>query len=188
MARVPKGPSRQRLPGGTRPSLSIIKLETPCNVSRIVKTEPKGCGRIAGRGGGAHGTAYDDDATEFSGIDILPGSGAVGGARLPAAREGAEVARGGRVNPQPPADKGFASVRKVGDGVYATISDISKGLETLSNGGVIVGSEAAMLIEGFRSTAGASFQHAALRQVSAVPVHAALDTHYHFDHTLGNAY
>jgi glyoxylase-like metal-dependent hydrolase (beta-lactamase superfamily II) len=80
------------------------------------------------------------------------------------------------VSPQPLADKGFASVRKVGNGVYATISDLSKGLETLSNGGFIVGNEAALLIEGFRSPAGASFQF------------AALDTHCHFDHTLGNAF
>jgi glyoxylase-like metal-dependent hydrolase (beta-lactamase superfamily II) len=99
-----------------------------------------------------------------------------------------EAASAGRVGPQPIADKGFASVRKVGDGVYATISDLSKGLETLSNGGFIVGTEAALLIEGFRSPAGASFQFAALRQVSQVPVRAALDTHYHFDHTLGNAF
>jgi len=100
----------------------------------------------------------------------------------------AEVASAGRVSPQPIADKGFASVRKIGDGVYATISDLSKGLETLSNGGFIVGTEAALLIEGFRSPAGASFQFDALRQVSKVPVRAALDTHYHFDHTLGNAF
>ncbi len=107
---------------------------------------------------------------------------------FPASAMAAEVAGDGRVSPQPLADKGFASVRKIGDGVYATISDVSKGLETLSNGGFIVGSEAALLIEGFRTPAGASFQHAALRQVSAVPVHAALDTHYHFDHTLGNGF
>lgn len=99
-----------------------------------------------------------------------------------------EVASAGRVSPQPLADKGFASVRKIGDGVYATISDLSKGLETLSNGGFIVGTEGALLIEGFRTPAGASFQFAALRQVSEVPVRAALDTHYHFDHTLGNAF
>jgi len=99
-----------------------------------------------------------------------------------------ETASAGRVSPKPLADKGFASVRKVGDGVYATISDPSKGLETLSNGGFIVGTEAALLIEGFRSPAGASFQFAALRQVSKVPVRAALDTHYHFDHTMGNAF
>ena len=99
-----------------------------------------------------------------------------------------EVKSAGRVSPQPLADKGFASVRKVGDGVYATISDLSKGLDTLSNGGFVAGTEGALLIEGFRTPAGASFQFAALRQVSKAPVRAALDTHYHFDHTLGNAF
>ncbi len=110
-------------------------------------------------------------------------------ARLfPVTAMAAEVAPAERVGSQPIADKGFASVRKVGDGVYATISDLSKGLETVSNGGFIVGTEAALLVEGFRSPAGASFQFSALRQVSQAPVMAALDTHYHFDHTLGNAY
>ncbi len=107
---------------------------------------------------------------------------------FPAPALAAQVAGDTRVSPQPLVDKGFASVRKVGDGVYATISDVSKGLETLSNGGFIVGSDSALLLEGFRTPAGASFQHAALRQVSAVPVRLALDTHYHFDHTLGNAF
>ena len=101
---------------------------------------------------------------------------------------GAGLAEDGRVSTQPVTDKGFASVRKIGKGVYATISDPSKGLETVSNGGFIIGTDAALLIEGFRTPAGASFQHTALRQVSAVPIRAALDTHYHFDHTLGNAF
>jgi hypothetical protein len=91
-----------------------------------------------------------------------------------------DVAPAERVNPQPLADKGFASVRKVVAGVYATISDLSMGLETLSNGAVIVGTEGALLIEGFRTPAGASFQFAALRQVSDVPAQASLDTHYHY--------
>jgi glyoxylase-like metal-dependent hydrolase (beta-lactamase superfamily II) len=44
------------------------------------------------------------------------------------------------------------------------------------------------LIEGFISVAGAAFQMDALRMVSQVPVKGALDTHYHFDHTMGNAF
>jgi cyclase len=85
-------------------------------------------------------------------------------------------------------DKGFASVRKVGNGVYATISDRSKGLQTRSNGGFIVGRDAALLIEGYQTPMGASFQLDALRMVSKVPVRAAVNTHYHFDHTLGNSF
>ena len=92
-----------------------------------------------------------------------------------------DVAPAERVSPQPLADEGFASVRKVGARVYATISDLSMGLEALSTGGFIVGTEGALLIESFRTPAGAWFQFAALRQMSDVPVQASLDTHYHYD-------
>lgn len=100
----------------------------------------------------------------------------------------AELASDSRVSQTPLVDKGFASVRKIGNGLYATISDTSKGLQTLCNGGVLVGKDAAFLIEGFNSPAGASFQVDALRMVSQVPVKGALDTHYHFDHSMGNSF
>jgi glyoxylase-like metal-dependent hydrolase (beta-lactamase superfamily II) len=93
-----------------------------------------------------------------------------------------------RVSSTPLVDRGFASVRKIGDGLYATISDPSKGVTTDCNGGFLVGKDAALLIEGFFTPAGASFQMEALRSVSQIPVRAALDTHYHFDHTMGNAF
>ena len=85
-------------------------------------------------------------------------------------------------------DKGFASVRKIGNGVYATISDRTKGMQTRSNGGFIVGRDAALLIEGFQTSTGASFQMDALRMVSKVPVRSAINTHWHFDHTSGNTF
>src|SRR5262249_33178980 len=88
----------------------------------------------------------------------------------------------------PLVDKGFASVRKIGNGVYATVSDYSKGTQTVCNGGFLVGRDAAFLIEGYHRSAGAAFQMDALRMVSSLPVRAALDTHFHFDHTMGNAF
>jgi glyoxylase-like metal-dependent hydrolase (beta-lactamase superfamily II) len=100
----------------------------------------------------------------------------------------AELTSDSRVSQTPLADKGFASVRKVGDGLYATISDTSKGFQTISNGGFLAGKDAAFLIEGLGSPAGASFQMDTLRMVSQVPVKAALDTHYHFDHSMGNSF
>lgn len=100
----------------------------------------------------------------------------------------AELASDSRVSSTPIVDKGFASVRKVGNGLYATISDPSKGSTTYSNGGFLVGKDAALLLEGFVTAAGASFQMEALRSVSQVPVKAALDTHYHYDHSMGNAF
>jgi glyoxylase-like metal-dependent hydrolase (beta-lactamase superfamily II) len=93
-----------------------------------------------------------------------------------------------RVSQTPIVDKGFASVRKIGNGLYATISDPSKGNTTLCNGGFLIGHDGALLVEGFTTPAGASFQMDALRTVSQVPVKGALDTHYHFDHSMGNAF
>jgi glyoxylase-like metal-dependent hydrolase (beta-lactamase superfamily II) len=100
----------------------------------------------------------------------------------------AELASDSRVSQTPIVDKGFASVRKVGEGLYATISDPSKGFQTISNGGFLAGKDSALLIEGFGSPAGASFQMEALRMVSQAPVKGALDTHYHFDHSMGNSF
>jgi len=93
-----------------------------------------------------------------------------------------------RVAEKPVVDKGFASVRKVGDGLYATISDTSKGLQTMCNGGFLAGKDAALLIEGFVSPGGAAFQHETLRSISKTPIMGAIDTHYHFDHSTGNSY
>jgi len=100
----------------------------------------------------------------------------------------AQMAVGSRVSQTPIVDKGFASVRKVGEGLYATISDPSKGYQTLCNGGFLAGKDGALMIEGFGSAAGATFQMDALRMVSQVPVRGALDTHYHFDHSMGNGF
>ncbi len=47
-----------------------------------------------------------------------------------------DLAGDSRVSQTPIVDKGFASVRKIGEGLYATISDTSKGLTTICNGGV----------------------------------------------------
>ena len=100
----------------------------------------------------------------------------------------AELAQDSRISQTPLVDKGFASVRKIGEGLYATISDPSKGFQTVCNGGFLAGKDGALLIEGFISVAGAAFQMDALRMVSQVPVKGALDTHYHYDHSTGNSF
>jgi len=100
----------------------------------------------------------------------------------------AELVDDSRVSATPLVDKGFASVHKIGNGLYATISDPSKGLQTVCNGGFLFGKDGALLIEGFISAAGAAFQMDALRMVSQAPVKCGLDTHYHYDHSTGNAF
>jgi len=104
---------------------------------------------------------------------------------LPMPALAAELADDSRISQTPVVDKGFASVRKIGAGLYATISDPSKGYQTVCNGGFLAGKDGALLIEGFISVAGAAFQMDALRMVSQVPVKGALDTHYHYDHSTG---
>ena len=83
-------------------------------------------------------------------------------------------------------DRGFASVHEVADGVFATIADPSKGPQCLSNGGVIAGKKAVLIVEGHYQPAGAALEIEVARTVSKAPIHAAVDTHYHLDHSFGN--
>ena len=93
-----------------------------------------------------------------------------------------------RISRTPVADAGFASVRKIGDGLYATISDTSKGIVTICNGGFLVGKDAGLLLEAYGSAPGAAFQMDTYRKVTKVPAPNALLTHYHFDHSTGSAF
>jgi glyoxylase-like metal-dependent hydrolase (beta-lactamase superfamily II) len=106
-------------------------------------------------------------------------------APLPALAE--SLADDPRIAKQPIADKGFAAIRKIGDGLYATIADRSKGLQARCNGGFLIGTDAAIMVEGFQTTTGAAFQMDTLHTVTQLPVRAAINTHWHFDHTLGNS-
>src|SRR2546426_12009243 len=66
----------------------------------------------------------------------------------------ADVADHARVSETPLVDKGFASVRKIGNGLYATISDLSKGNTTVCNGGCLVGGDEALLDGGITEPVG----------------------------------
>jgi cyclase len=110
------------------------------------------------------------------------------GRMLPLPAAAAEWPQNPRVSGTALLDKGFASVRKIGDGVYATVSDPSKGLQTLCNGGFVAGKDTALLWEGFASPAGAAFQMEAVALASKAPARIAVDSHYHFDHSFGNAH
>ena len=129
----------------------------------------------------------------FSRRDFFVGAASAGavyaaGKLMPVAALAGAPAVDSRVAATPLVDKGFAAVRQIGRGVYATISDRTKGLQTRSNGGFIIGRDGVLLIEGFQTPVGAAFQLEALRMVTKTPVRAALNTHYHFDHSLGNSY
>ena len=133
-----------------------------------------------------------DISKPFSRRTFLAGTSSMGAlyaasrlAPLPALAE--PLADDPRIAKQPIADKGFPSIRKIGDGLYATIADRSKGLQARCNGGFLIGRDAATIVEGFQTTTGAAFQLDTLRTVTQLPVRAAINTHWHFDHTLGNS-
>jgi cyclase len=81
-------------------------------------------------------------------------------------------------------DRGYANVSKLADGVYVTIA--KNGPQLLSNGGVIVGRERVLLVEGHFQPAGAALEIEAAGMVSKAPILAAVNTHYHLDHSFGN--
>ena len=83
-------------------------------------------------------------------------------------------------------DRGFARVTEVSPGLYVTIADPAKGRQCASNGGVIAGRDAVLIIEGHMQPAGAALEIEAARMVSKAPIRGAVDTHFHFDHTFGN--
>lgn len=88
--------------------------------------------------------------------------------------------------PPPLIDRGFASVSKLADRVYVTIANPEKGPQCLSNGGVIVGRDRLLLVEGHFQPAGAALEVEAAETISKTPILAAIDTHYHLDHSFGN--
>src|SRR5205807_10618820 len=99
--------------------------------------------------------------------------------RIPLPALAAELADDPRISQTPLVDKGFAAVRRIANGLYATISDFSKGSTTVCNGGVLLGKDAARLIEGFPTPSGAAPQTDALRMGSPGAVTAALATPDH---------
>jgi len=92
----------------------------------------------------------------------------------------------GQSPPPPLIDRGFARVSKLADGVYVTIADPSKGSQCLSNGGILVGRERTLLVEGHFQPAGAALEIEAAGMLSKAPILGAVNTHFHLDHTFGN--
>ena len=93
-----------------------------------------------------------------------------------------------RASQTPIADEGYAAVYKIGDGLYATISNPAKGFTTICNGGFLIGKEAALLLESYGTPAGARFQMDVFHKVTQVAAAGALLTHYHFDHSFGSSF
>jgi cyclase len=83
------------------------------------------------------------------------------------------------------ADAADFTVKKIGDGVYAAVSpDHSK---AGSNAGFIVGPNGIVVVDTFETIDAAKELLAEIRKVSSLPVRYVVNTHYHLDHTGGNA-
>lgn len=82
----------------------------------------------------------------------------------------------------------FGSLEKIADGVWALVSTpLSGDRTTLSNGGIIAGSNAVLAIEGFNQPQGALWLAGQARELTGRwPTHVVL-THYHSDHANGVA-
>lgn len=83
------------------------------------------------------------------------------------------------------ADTADFTIKKIGDGVYAAISpDRSR---AGSNAGFIVGSNGVAVVDTFVGVEPAKELLAEIRKVTNLPVRYVINTHYHLDHTGGNA-
>jgi glyoxylase-like metal-dependent hydrolase (beta-lactamase superfamily II) len=82
----------------------------------------------------------------------------------------------------------FGNLERVADGVWALISTPLTGdRRTISNGGLIVGRNAVLAIEGFNQPDGAQWLAGKARELTGRwPTHVAI-THYHADHANGVA-
>jgi cyclase len=83
------------------------------------------------------------------------------------------------------ADSANFTVKKIGEGVYAAVSpDHSK---AGSNAGFIVGGNGVAVVDTFADDGSAKELLAEIRKVTDLPIRYVVNTHYHLDHTGGNA-
>lgn len=76
-------------------------------------------------------------------------------------------------------------VKKIGEGVYAAIG--ADGGKAGSNAGFVVGSSGVLVVDTFEGVEPARALLAEIRKVTNLPVRFVVNTHYHLDHTGGNA-
>jgi glyoxylase-like metal-dependent hydrolase (beta-lactamase superfamily II) len=87
----------------------------------------------------------------------------------------------------PVLDRPFARATKEGQGLFVTLANPAGGPQCLSNGGVLAGRDAVLLIEGHMQPAGATFELDLARLVSNRPIRGAVNTHFHPDHAFGDS-
>lgn len=77
------------------------------------------------------------------------------------------------------------TIKKIGEGVYAALgSDTGK---AGSNAGFIVGSNGVVVVDTFEDPTPAHDLLAEIKKITNLPIRFVVNTHYHLDHTGGNA-
>lgn len=77
------------------------------------------------------------------------------------------------------------TIKKIGDGIYAAIG--SDGGKAGSNAGFIIGSNGVVVVDTFEDVAPAQDLLAEIQKLTKLPIRFVVNTHYHLDHTGGNA-
>ena len=83
------------------------------------------------------------------------------------------------------ADTPDFTIKKIGEGVYAAIG--ADGGKAGSNAGFVIGSNGVVVIDTFEDQAPARDLLAEIRKITNLPIRFVVNTHYHLDHTGGNA-
>jgi len=82
-------------------------------------------------------------------------------------------------------------LQEVAKGVYALVAstDFPPASPALAicNGGIVIGSDGVLVIDPFQSPALAELMISTVKSLTDKPIKYVLNTHYHFDHTGGNA-
>src|SRR5947209_6601432 len=77
------------------------------------------------------------------------------------------------------------TVKKIGEGVYAAIG--ADGGKAGSNAGFVVGANGVLVVDTFEGLEPAKALLAEIKKVTNLPIRFVVNTHYHLDHTGGNA-
>ncbi|HZU29778.1 MAG TPA: MBL fold metallo-hydrolase [Candidatus Angelobacter sp.] len=83
------------------------------------------------------------------------------------------------------ADTADFTIKKIGEGVYAAIG--SDGGKAGSNAGFVIGTNGVLVIDTFEDVGPARDLLAEIKKITNLPVRFVVNTHYHLDHTGGNA-
>jgi len=94
-------------------------------------------------------------------------------------------------SPELSLDRAGLSLEELADGVYGLIAstDFPPSDPTLAicNGGIVIGSEGVLVVDPFQTEELANLLFSTVAELTDQPIRYVVNTHYHFDHSGGNA-